>query len=220
MTSKTHILNKLRAARKPFQDIAPVSERLPVTPMPDTSRAALRDRFITEAQHVACHVHTPQNNMDAIDAVRALIGTDQRVLAWDFALIPLEGLPQALASAGISVAPPDAADVRVGITGVSCALAATGSLVLVSGAGRPRSASLLPDVHIAVVRDSVVVPDLEAWVAQISMDDFRAGSNTVIITGPSKTADIAQELTLGAHGPREVHVLVCTSSNEIGHQRY
>lgn len=207
MTSKTHILGKLRAARQPFQDIAPIETRLPVTPMPDTSRAALRERFITEAQKVACHVHTPPDDASAIDAALALIGADPRVLAWDFAFIPLEGLSQALASAGVSVAPPAAADVRVGITGVSSALAATGSLALVSGAGRPRSASLLPDVHIAIVRDADIMPNLEAWVSQ-SRGNFSAASNTVIITGPSKTADIAQELVLGAHGPREVHVLV------------
>lgn len=207
MTGKIRILDKLRAARKPFQDIAPISERLPVTPMPDTSRAALRDRFITEAQKVACHVHTPQNDTDAIDAALALIGADPRVLAWDFALIPLPGLPDALATAGVTVAPPDSANIRVGITGVSSALAATGSLVLVSGAGRPRSASLLPDVHIAIMRDTDIMPDLEAWVSQ-AQTSFSTASNTVIITGPSKTADIAQELVLGAHGPREVHVLI------------
>lgn len=206
MTSKTHILGKLRAARQPFQDIAPIETRLPMTPMPDTSRAALRERFIAEARKVACHVHTPQNDTDAIDALLALIGADQRVLAWDFALIPLPGLPDALAAAGVNVAPPDAADVRVGITGVSSALAATGSLVLVSGAGRPRSVSLLPETHMAIVRDADILPDLEAWVSQ-ARANFSAASNTVIITGPSKTADIAQELVLGAHGPRAVHVL-------------
>ena len=97
------------------------------------------------------------------------------------------------------------------ITGVSTALAATGSLVLESGAGRYRSSSLLPDLHIALMTPERLLPDLEGWQeAQQARGypAFRESSNTVIVTGPSKTADIGQQLIKGAHGPREVHIFV------------
>ena len=68
-----------------------------------------------------------------------------------------------LDSLGVSVAEPNDGDVRVGITGATAALAATGSLVLESGAGRPRSASLLPDVHIALMTADQLHNDLEDW---------------------------------------------------------
>ena len=116
-----------------------------------------------------------------------------------------------LKSLGVTVAEQNDGDVRVGITGVSAALAATGSLVLESGAGRYRNTSLLPDVHIALMRAEQITPDLETW-QQIQKDAgypaFTVASNTTVITGPSKTADIAHQLVKGAHGPREVHVMI------------
>ncbi|MBK9123782.1 MAG: lactate utilization protein [Chloroflexi bacterium] len=100
---------------------------------------------------------------------------------------------------------------RVGLTGVEAALAGTGSLVVSSGPGKPRFASLLPPVHIAVVRADQILPDVEAWFEQVSasgLTHFRESANVVFITGGSRTADIAQELILGAHGPVEVHVVL------------
>ena len=116
-----------------------------------------------------------------------------------------------LESLGVKVARHDAGDVRVGITGVTAALAATGSLVLESGAGRHRSTSLLPDVHIALMRAEQILPDLECWQQaqqQFGYPAFTKSSNTTVVTGPSKTADIGHELVKGAHGPREVHIVI------------
>lgn len=211
MSSRDAILNRLRRARQPFTDLPPIAERRPVTLLPDQSLPALRARFIQEAEKVNCRVHTPSSPAEALEVTLELIGGQRRILAWDAAHIGLDGLAEAWARAGVEVAPPNSDGVLVGVTGVNAALAATGSLVLVSGAGRPRTASLLPDRHIALVPESRLLPDLEAWLARQRGDqlaDFRAHSNTVIVTGPSKTADIAQELILGAHGPREVHIVL------------
>ena len=105
----------------------------------------------------------------------------------------------------------------MGITGVSAALAGTGSLVLESGNGRYRATSLLPDLHIALVTPKQILPDLDSWAdAQRERDfaAFRESSNTVIVSGPSKTADIGHQLVKGAHGPRELHILVIGAVNE------
>jgi L-lactate dehydrogenase complex protein LldG len=105
-----------------------------------------------------------------------------------------------------------AARADLGLTGVDLAVAETGTLVLVSGAGRPRSTSLLPPCHIAVFDRTALVESLrqvgvflEAWHG-----DGRppaAGAAINFITGPSRTADIELTLTRGVHGPKEVHAI-------------
>jgi L-lactate dehydrogenase complex protein LldG len=102
------------------------------------------------------------------------------------------------------------AEADVGLTGVDLALAETGSLVLRSGPGRPRSTSLLPPCHVAVFDRGALVESLaqasvflEAWHAH----DDGLGGVINLITGPSRTADIELTLTRGVHGPREVHAV-------------
>lgn len=215
MNARDHILRKLRAAQTPFAGVAPLpdDQRIPVSPRRDTRLPALLARFIDEAEKLSCHVqHLPP--AETCEAILALIGDDRRVLSWSAKHIPLAGWSSTLEAAGIAVAQPQEDHVRVGITGVTYALAATGSLVLYSGAGRYRATSLLPDVHIAVMTPDQLLPDFESWVAlhrSQDTDGFRAPSNTVVISGPSKTADIAQELIKGAHGPRSVHIFIVES---------
>lgn len=209
-TSRDRIIGKLREAQQPFTDVAPIAERKSMVPLDDTSPAALLARFKDEAQKLGCYVYH-LSEAETIARVLELIGTDKQVLAWDFRSIPLSGLSEALASAGISTAAYDDGGVKVGITGADAALAATGSLVLSSGRGKHRTTSLLPDVHLAVIRPSQIRPDFESWISEqrtIGQPAFHVASNTVIISGPSKTADIAQELIKGAHGPRVVHIFI------------
>jgi L-lactate dehydrogenase complex protein LldG len=102
------------------------------------------------------------------------------------------------------------AEADLGLTGVDLALAETGSLVLRSGPGRPRSTSLLPPCHVAVFDRGALVESLaqvsvflEAWHAH----DDGLGGVINFITGPSRTADIELTLTRGVHGPKEVHAV-------------
>jgi L-lactate dehydrogenase complex protein LldG len=99
-----------------------------------------------------------------------------------------------------------AAGADAGITGVQAAIAATGSLVLESGPGRPRAASLLPPRHIALVGRSQILRSVEAWVG--SGPALEKAANTTFITGPSRSADIEMIVTLGVHGPGEVYVVL------------
>lgn len=99
-------------------------------------------------------------------------------------------------------------DADAGLTGVEAAVAESGTLVCTSGPGRGRGLSLVPPVHIAVVRASQIVPDLvDFWTSGLA-DLRRLPSSVVLITGPSKTADIEGVLITGVHGPREVHVVL------------
>lgn len=211
VSSKEAILKRLRAAQTPFTDVPPLSERKRMTPLADSSPAALRARFIAEAEKVGVKIWPCADEDAALEQLLALIGSDTRVMAWESAHIPLSGLSRMFEERSIERSALRDTDVRVGITGADAGLATTGSLVLPTGAGKARASSLLPPVHVVVLRESQIVADLEAWFERqrrAGLDTFRASANTVIITGGSRTADIGQELIMGAHGPVEVHVVL------------
>ena len=96
----------------------------------------------------------------------------------------------------------------LGVTGVFCALAETGTLAMVSGADTPASASLLPETHVAVVPVARLVPHMEdAWdLMRAELGQLPRAVN--FISGPSRTADIEQSVVLGAHGPYRVHIVL------------
>jgi L-lactate dehydrogenase complex protein LldG len=100
------------------------------------------------------------------------------------------------------------AEDKLGVTGVFCALAETGTLAMVSGPETPASASLLPETHLAVVPVARIVPYMEdAWdLMRAELGELPRAVN--YISGPSRTADIEQTLVLGAHGPYRVHIVL------------
>jgi L-lactate dehydrogenase complex protein LldG len=85
------------------------------------------------------------------------------------------------------------------------ALADTGSVVIAAGPDEPRARSLLPWTHVSLVRESRVLPGLAELVAALGGE---LPSALAIVTGPSRSADIEQKLTVGVHGPGEVHVVL------------
>lgn len=210
MSSKNTILDKLRKAQQPFTDMPPIENRRKMINLTDTSPDALKNRFIEEAEKLSCYVYPAEDNNEALTKLLTLVDDVDAVLAWDDEHLPFP-IRDALSENNVSVASPTDSKTSVGITGVDVALVATGSLIVSSGKGKARSASLLPDKHIALVNASQLLPDVESWI-QSQRDSgaraFKESSNTTIISGPSKTADIAQELIKGAHGPRQVHIIL------------
>jgi L-lactate dehydrogenase complex protein LldG len=92
------------------------------------------------------------------------------------------------------------------ISGADYALAETGTLVLVAGPDNPRLATALPPVHAAVLRPERILLSFAGLASHL-----RAGPDSsclTLITGPSRTADIEQTLTIGVHGPGELHVII------------
>ncbi len=113
------------------------------------------------------------------------------------------------AAQGMKVEPrPACGDDLVGITGVFCALAETGTLMMCSGPDTPPAASLLPETHIAVVPRSRIVTGMEDGWALLRRERGTLPRAVNFISGPSRTADIEQTVTLGAHGPYRVHLLL------------
>jgi len=125
-----------------------------------------------------------------------------RVMGWEDAHLPI-GLVDALRRQGVHVQNEPDPKITAGITGAVAGVAETGTLVVTSGHGRPQSTSLLPELHIAILRES----DLQKNLAQVlNLRKVREASTVSLISGPSKTADIEMTLTIGVHGPGEVIV--------------
>ena len=105
-------------------------------------------------------------------------------------------------------------DADVGLTGVTWAVAETGSLVLTAGAQSGRMTSLAPLVHVALIRRNQIVADLCDLFGPGGLGSAAAAaggrlpSGCVLITGPSKTADIELNLVTGVHGPGFVHAII------------
>ncbi len=123
-------------------------------------------------------------------------------------------LAEQLAKANIQLLPANA-DKRVKATaqvGISLAVAGwadTGSVVITTGEGRLRSASLLPPISVLLVPKSVVFPTARDWLQYLRKQGLLSPPLTMIaITGPSRTADIEKTLTIGVHGPGTVYALL------------
>jgi hypothetical protein len=108
-----------------------------------------------------------------------------------------------LHEAGIEFTREPDPQILVGVTNAICGLADTGSVLIVDGEGNPLKASLLPEIHIAVLKSSAILPSLSD-----AMKHVKNTSAAVFITGPSRTADIEMTLTIGVHGPKEIHVFL------------
>jgi L-lactate dehydrogenase complex protein LldF len=108
-----------------------------------------------------------------------------------------------LSDAGIRVShEPDAA-IRAGVTKAICGLADTGSILEADGEGGKLQASLLTEIHLAVLKRSDIYPSMSDAIHLT-----RGTRSAVFITGPSRTADIEMTLTIGVHGPGELHVVL------------
>ncbi|RQV12728.1 lactate utilization protein C [Burkholderia cenocepacia] len=101
--------------------------------------------------------------------------------------------------------------IDAGFTVARSGIAATGTLVLAPDAGTPRTVSLVPPLHVALVHANTLHADLHAAV---HAERWPAGmpTNLVLVSGPSKTSDIQQTLAYGAHGPRRLWVVIVTDS--------
>lgn len=95
----------------------------------------------------------------------------------------------------------------IGITSADYALAATGSIVMLASANEPRLVSLLPPIHIAILPRSRILANLDELLSILPLPADQT-SSMVLITGPSRTADIEQILVRGVHGPGEIYAVI------------
>ena len=180
------------------------------------SPAELRTRLARELQRLGVQILEASDAHRVAGYIASLAAAgkpgDGSVLLWDDPVLERLRVQSALQAAGIPVhripAPPGAAErASVGVTGADLAIAASGTLLLRSGPGRGRAVSLLPWVHVAVVEERALVATLEEAFARLGEP---LPSSAVLITGPSRSADIENDLSVGVHGPGEVHVVLLT----------
>lgn len=150
-------------------------------------------------------------------------GQERKVLSWNPTLLAIPSLRDALTDLNFElVMPGDLATddvrnavryIRYGITGVTAAFASTGSMLMATGPQQSRAASLLPFRHLALIPFHKLYPTLETWLreqrtAGTLVETYRNHANLTLISGPSKSADIEMNLTLGVHGPKFVHAIL------------
>jgi L-lactate dehydrogenase complex protein LldG len=104
-------------------------------------------------------------------------------------------------------APDACTTAEFGINRADYALADTGSLVFLSESGESRLLSLLPPRHIAIVAREKILSGLDELFTLVPQPAAKS-SSMVVVTGPSRTADIEMRLVRGVHGPGEIHVII------------
>src|SRR5438270_12327696 len=110
-------------------------------------------------------------------------------------------------------------EATVGISGANMAIAETGTIVLVTNEGNADLTTTLPPVHIALFGMDKLVASLDDAVSMLRMLP-RSGTGQLMtsyvnwITGPSRSADIEQSLTIGVHGPREMHCVILDNGRD------
>jgi L-lactate dehydrogenase complex protein LldG len=180
----------------------PVDLRVPVMDM-ERRIAEFRQRLELLAGKTAC-VRTAGEAAEYVRGViagRDAVASNAPFLA-ECGITRLEGVRSGITDrAELRAA---CATVAVGITTADYALANTGSLVMMS---EPRLVSLLPPVHVAVIPSTCMLTSLDELFERVP-DPARVGAAMVLITGPSRTADIEQILVRGVHGPGEIYVVI------------
>ena len=149
-----------------------------------------------------------------IDSELAALVTEQNVrkaTAWETPHLRQLGVTEILNSLGVELIHPNSdkhemAQCDLGITEADFLLPETGTLVLRSSAEKPRAVSLLPRIHLAIVRPEMLRADMHQVFEEAKDHHY-----LVFITGPSRTADIELTVTLGVHGPKNLYVWMIPS---------
>ena len=203
---------------------APLGREMPAPLAPGGfALKSLARRFSEELAALTGRAHMVASADEAVSTIQEIVARTGggSILCWDAAELGEGDVASKLVSGGTTILGYELASdpderrralaeldpVQVGLTGAMAGLADTGSIVLASGAGRGRLVSLLPPVHIALLSRRRLYPSLPSFL-EAHPGSVTQGSNLVIITGPSRTADIEMTLTHGVHGPREVHVIL------------
>lgn len=214
--ARTEILRRVRSALAGAPGAAPRRGEAPQLTVREPLQQRLA-RFEEVLSRVGGHVHRVRDERAAAQTLARLV---DEIDARDVALSD-DALVRALAARLPSGARCfDGWSDRerlfacgLGLTSAQAAIAETGTLVLESRAERHRLVSLVPPVHVAVLRAGSVRSGLDEVLAELAGSGGPCPAVT-LITGPSRTADIELELVVGVHGPRALHVIVLEEPSE------
>ncbi len=228
----------LARVRASLGDVATPEPPEPYRPPPARSREKMTDRLIRELEAVGGCAYRAASRDEARRLILDILtrcGT-RKVIRGDTPLIRDLGLDAELENSSVEVTIADpgtdreqlraaAFEADAGVTldreklraaafaadaGISSAdfgVAETGTLALLAAPGQGRAVSLLPPVHVAVLHAGDIVYELAALFEAATARGALPSALT-FVTGPSRTGDIEQTLTIGVHGPGELHVVV------------
>ena len=202
--SKALILQNLRSAVREGTEARTNAENVFSRPGLSTNQSELQNDFTVNFEMVSGEVHPLGEKESLIEKIDGIIRElDARSVSfWN--MEPLKSLE--------FTSETDLAKADIGITGADFAIADTGTLVLLSGPSQPRLTSLLPPVHIAILRKETIVADIHDLFRSLGKSYEKnydeLCSCISFITGPSRTADIELNLTLGVHGPGRAIVVI------------
>ena len=210
MTARDKILGDIRTALGRAGGAPPAPLDAPLLRNPQMARNLYVDLFVRNLEKLAGKVFV----VPTPDAVSAAVGklTDgKRAVASNAPFLQICGVPAwSQVQSGFTdreMLRAACATADIGITSADYALAETGSLVMLSSTAEARLISLLPPVHVAIVPRSRLLANLDELLATIPKPAEQT-SSMVLITGPSRTADIEQILIRGVHGPGEIYVVI------------
>lgn len=169
--------------------------------------------FEAQATRVGATVHRAARGDAPARAATILGEADCRTVAVAGAVSDRPAFVYALRAAGLEEAPPatlwPTRRADGGISGASLGVAETGSVLLASSA-EDRRVELCVDVHLVLVEVATLVPDLGPALAALRALAARPPVYASLVSGPSRSADIERQLTIGVHGPRALHLLLVT----------
>jgi L-lactate dehydrogenase complex protein LldG len=215
MSSRERILARIRAnlgkeGGEPLQpELTPVADYLASHPSGPSPAARWDDqsvRFIERAQGLSSTVDEVSSISEAPLAIRRYLdanGLSSIGVCWP----TLAELPWSDAGINLAVRPANDTDL-LGITSAFCAIAETGTLMLLSGPETAATTSLLPETHIAIINAERIVKSMEDAWALLRLERGVVPRAVNFVSGPSRTADIEQTIIIGAHGPYRVHIIL------------
>jgi L-lactate dehydrogenase complex protein LldG len=214
VTDRASFLDRVRQGLSNVE-APPLPADLPVTPASDDGRPSTQ-RFVEELRAVGGVVDlvSPADLAGAVAAAAEAAEARTAVVGPDLGPFA-DGVAKGLRRAKVGILEPEGAAgwreactrVDLGVTGALLGVASSGSILAAAGPSSSRLASLLPPAHLAILPVERLVPGFEELFAALG-DHLETASSAVLITGPSRTADIEMVLVRGVHGPRHVHVLL------------
>jgi L-lactate utilization protein LutC len=211
MNAREKILGRIRGAQTharsgmQTETIAGHLAQHPRGPLP-SPMSNLVEHFKERAIKLSSDVLETSNKME-IPALLARYLSERKLPVRCVCWPSLSDLPWSAAGLDMQTRPATNKDM-VGVTGAFCAIAETGTLMLLSGIETPATTSLLPETHVAVVDPRRIVATMEDAWDRMRKECKQPPRALNFISGPSRTADIEQTVTLGAHGPYRVLLIL------------
>jgi L-lactate dehydrogenase complex protein LldG len=175
----------------------------------DEQARSVLTRWIQE-EKVRCLIRWDHPELERLEIDQSLVEAGVQINVWgrQAAASSLAGAEQADAPERLMIELANRAE--AGITWVDYAVADTGTLCLFTSPGKGRSVSLLPPIHISIFRSEQLVTRIGEVMVKI---DEMTRSNQLpaainFITGPSRSSDIENDMTIGVHGPKKVYALI------------